>query len=206
MKNPYDILGVNESSTDQDINKAYRSLAKKYHPDVNPSEEAARKMVEINCAYDEIKKMREKGQTYVDYQRANSYYNSGGGYQDSYQNGNYSQDIFSQVDNAIRRGAYFEAFIILQTCQNHNGKWYYYNAIIYAETGNINQALQFIEKAIAIEPNNGEYLALKESINTIYASKKQYYPYRRVSVGGIIFKVIMFMLFINIIVGCIAMF
>jgi curved DNA-binding protein CbpA len=37
MKNYYDILGVNENTTLDDIKKAYRKLSKQYHPDVNPN-------------------------------------------------------------------------------------------------------------------------------------------------------------------------
>ncbi|KQB86872.1 molecular chaperone DnaJ [Corynebacterium lowii] len=48
----YGILGVNSSATEQEIKKAYRSLARKYHPDVNPSEEAAEKFKEVSTAYE----------------------------------------------------------------------------------------------------------------------------------------------------------
>ncbi|QYH19383.1 molecular chaperone DnaJ [Corynebacterium aquatimens] len=46
----YGILGVDREATEQDIKKAYRRLARKYHPDVNPSEEAAAKFAEISLA------------------------------------------------------------------------------------------------------------------------------------------------------------
>ncbi len=46
----YGILGVDREATEQDIKKAYRRLARKYHPDVNPSEEAAEKFAEISLA------------------------------------------------------------------------------------------------------------------------------------------------------------
>lgn len=51
-KNYYDILGVNKNASDDEIKKAYRSLAKKYHPDLNPgNSEAAEKLKEVNEAY-----------------------------------------------------------------------------------------------------------------------------------------------------------
>ena len=60
--NPYKILGVSENCSDDELTKAYRKLAKKYHPDLNPGDkEAELKMGEINAAYEEIKNMREKG-------------------------------------------------------------------------------------------------------------------------------------------------
>ncbi len=59
MKNPYDVLGVPESASDEEIKKAYRKLAKKYHPDNytdSPLKDvASEKMKEINEAYDTIR-------------------------------------------------------------------------------------------------------------------------------------------------------
>ena len=51
-KDPYKLLGVAKSASEADIRKAYRALAKKYHPDVNPGNEAAaNKFKEITAAY-----------------------------------------------------------------------------------------------------------------------------------------------------------
>lgn len=53
---PYEILGVARDASEEDIKTAYRRLAKKYHPDLNPGDSsAAQKMNEINAAYDRIK-------------------------------------------------------------------------------------------------------------------------------------------------------
>ena len=52
-RNYYDILGVPRSAGDKDIRKAYRRLARKHHPDVNPGDKAAEaRFKEINAAYE----------------------------------------------------------------------------------------------------------------------------------------------------------
>lgn len=56
MRDPYDVLGVPRGASAEEVKRAYRALAKKYHPDVNPGdEEAARRMAEINAAYEQIR-------------------------------------------------------------------------------------------------------------------------------------------------------
>ena len=62
MNDPYKVLNVSPSASDEEVKKAYRDLARKYHPDNyhdNPLADLAQeKMKEINAAYEEVQKSR----------------------------------------------------------------------------------------------------------------------------------------------------
>lgn len=78
-KNYYEILGVNKNASDDEIKKAYRSLAKKYHPDLNPgNKEAAEKLKEVNEAYSVLSDKTKK-QNYDTYGNENGPQGFGGG-------------------------------------------------------------------------------------------------------------------------------
>lgn len=65
MEDPYKIFGISSSATEEEVAKAYRKLAKKYHPDLNPGDKAAeQKMREINRAYEQIKTQKNGGTSY----------------------------------------------------------------------------------------------------------------------------------------------
>jgi DnaJ-class molecular chaperone len=60
-KNPYSLLGVSPTATQDEIRNAYRKLAKKLHPDLNPGNtEAASKFKEINAAYELVGTAEER--------------------------------------------------------------------------------------------------------------------------------------------------
>jgi len=61
-KSLYETLGVSESASQAEIKKAYRSLAKQYHPDINKTPEAEEKFKEINAAYEVLGDEEKKAQ------------------------------------------------------------------------------------------------------------------------------------------------
>ncbi|MBN2782783.1 MAG: J domain-containing protein [Campylobacterales bacterium] len=61
-KSLYETLEINESATESEIKKAYRKLARQYHPDVNKSPEAEEKFKEINAAYEILSDKQKKAQ------------------------------------------------------------------------------------------------------------------------------------------------
>ena len=159
IEDPYKILGVSPDASDEEIKRAYRRLAKQYHPDRNPGdEEAAQKMQQINAAYEQIKNPDKTGQNggYGAYESYDPFGGYGGyqghtGYngQDSYQRAAY---------NYLRFRRYQEALNALQNSENRDGGWYYLSALANYGLGNQVTALEHIRRAVSMEPENQEYL------------------------------------------------
>ena len=82
MTDPYSVLGVSNTASDEEIKKAYRELVRKYHPDNyhdNPLADLAQeKMKEINEAYDTITKARSSGGGGYSSSSGGSSYSGGG--------------------------------------------------------------------------------------------------------------------------------
>ena len=75
---PYQVLGVSPDASEDEIRQAYRRLAKKYHPDLNPGDKtAAQKMNEVNAAYDAIKNPQAYRQQQAQQQAREQYRQAG---------------------------------------------------------------------------------------------------------------------------------
>ena len=154
-QNPYSVLGVSPSATDDEVKKAYRKLAKQYHPDIHPDRAfAEKKMAEINAAYDEILNQRQgKATGNAGYGGYGSY----GGYGEPHQG---STPEMTAVRNYLHYRRYQEAFNVLNRITDRNAEWYFLSAYAHAGVGNRAQALEFARKAVAMDPNNYEYQQL----------------------------------------------
>ncbi len=112
----YKILGLDKNATDKEIKKAYRKLARKHHPDLNPdNKEAEKRFKEINEAnevlshaenrkkYDKYGKDWKHGEAYEEAKQQHQSQRQHQGYSNA--NGGYSEQDFSDYFNAMFGGA-----------------------------------------------------------------------------------------------------
>ena len=183
---PYQILGVSRDASSDEIKRAYRKLAKKYHPDLNPGdEEAAKKMQQINAAYEQITNPQKTSSS-----GSQGGYGSNGGYGGYDPFGGYRQqtaeDQYVQAAyQYIRFGRYQEALRVLAGVADRNARWYYLSALANDGLGNQVTALEHIRKAVSMEPDNYEYLSVLDQIeNGGAAYRRQAGSFRTFRMGG----------------------
>ena len=170
ISDPYQVLGVSPDASDEEIKRAYRKLAKQYHPDLNPGDEAAaKKMQQINAAYDQIKnpeKYQQQQQTggYGGYSSYDPFGGFGGYQQRSYSDGDGADNYQKAAYNYIRFGRYQEALNALSNASQRDARWYYLSALAHDGLGNQVTALEHIRRAVSMEPDNPEYLQALEEI------------------------------------------
>ena len=164
IEDPYKVLGVSPDASDEEIKRAYRRLAKQYHPDRNPGDEAAaKKMQQINAAYEQIKNPEKAAQSqsgYGSYGGYSSYsgYDPFGGYRQTYQSQSQGDQYQQSAYQYIRYGRYQEALNVLQNTPERNARWYYLSALAHNGLGNQVTALEHMRRAVSMDPDNMEYL------------------------------------------------
>lgn len=149
MKDPYQVLGIPRCATDDEVKKAYRNLARKYHPDnFVGSADAERNeeiMKEINEAYDAIQRERAErdGETSSSY---NTYTSSG-------------TTSFYDVRCLIREGRYSEAELIIDStpASDRGAEWNYLKGCLLSHRDYYYDAMRYIEIACYLDPANEEY-------------------------------------------------
>ena len=174
MSDPYSVLGVKPDASDDEIKRAYRELARKYHPDNyqnNPlADLAEEKMKEINEAYDTITRMRSGGGNTGGYQGQNAYR---GNYQQQY-SGSTSGSLYSQVRQAINMGDISRAEQLLRSAPSQDAEWHFLSGSIAYRKGWLDEATQHFQMACNMDPSNGEY---RQALMMMRQGGQAYRPY-----------------------------
>lgn len=139
-KDYYSILGVDKNASDDEIKSAYRRLAKKYHPDLNKTEEAAEKFKEINEAYEVLGDSKKRA-NYDQFGSADGNPfgaggSAGGGFGDFFGGSGGFGDIFSDIFSAFGGGSRSGA-----------------RTMVKGEDIDINMNLTFEEACFGVEKN-----------------------------------------------------
>ena len=168
MTDPYSVLGVSSSATDEEIKKAYRELARKYHPDNyhdNPLADLAQeKMKEINEAYDMITKSRSSGA------RSGSY---SSGYSGAYQSASSGSPEFARIRSAINSGDIQTAEALLRGMTNRNAEWNFLMGSVCYRKGWLDEARRYYQNAVSMDPGNMEY---RQAMEYMARGGQQYSP------------------------------
>lgn len=163
MQNPYEVLGIKEGASQEEIKAAYREQVKKYHPDKhqdNPlADLAEEKLQEINEAYEYLTKNNGKG-GYESF--------SGGGRKAGSQPQN---PEFTEVRRMIDRGNLPGAEAALSRIKTKNAEWFFLSGMLSLRKGWYDEAVNQVQTAMSMDPSNMEY---RNAMNSIMASGTGY--------------------------------
>ena len=180
---PYQVLGVSPSASDDEVKKAYRTLIRKYHPDANinnPNQAAAEeKFKQVQQAYDEVMKMRagrqsgsqgygNQGYGYQSYRNPSG--SSGGpgyGYRERYSNSGFGFDPFGAFSGYNRNTQQSTAGepLEFQAVRNYINAYHYQDAlnVLNRMTGEYRNAKWYYYRAIANNGVNNQASALEDA-------------------------------------------
>ncbi len=165
MKDPYEVLGVPHGASEDEIKKAYRELARKYHPDNyvnNPLADLAQeKMKEINEAYATL---TNKGGA--------SSQTGSAGYGSQQQSGA-SSGVYAEIRRLIQMGQLDQAEGRLDGIPTHDAQWYYLRGVIAHRRGWMDEAAQNFRIAVSMDPSNMEYRSAANSAGGGYPYRQQ---------------------------------
>lgn len=167
MQNPYEVLGIKEGASQEEIKAAYREQVKKYHPDRhqdNPLYELAEeKLQEVNEAYEYLTKNNGQG---------NSQSYSRNGNNNNYQNKGQGQNSeFTEVRRMIDKGNLQGAEALLNRSHTRNAEWFFLTGMLSMRKGWYDDAVNNVQTAMSMEPSNIEY---RNALNSIMASGNGY--------------------------------
>lgn len=149
MKNPYEILGMDENSSFEELQARYEQLKAEYSEGRFKSGEegadAARKLTELENAWQDIKSRQVVAEA-VD--------GTGG-------------DDFAYVDKLIKEQKYDEAQAVLDSMTVREGEWHYFQSIIYYKREWLTECKKQLEAAVACDPDNTKYKTALEKLNMV---------------------------------------
>lgn len=173
MTDPYSVLGITPNASDDEVKRAYREMARKYHPDNyqdNPlADLAEEKMKEVNEAYDQIKSQRAGG----GYQSQNQgAYRPG--YQQTYQQSYQGGSVYARVRQSINMGNLNTAEQLLRNVSTQDAEWHFLQGSIAYRKGWLDEARQQFQVACNMNPNNAEY---RQALAMMQQGGQAYRPY-----------------------------
>ena len=162
MKSPYEVLGVSPNATDDEVKKAYRDLARKYHPDKYRDSDLAdlanEKMKEINAAYEEIQKMRAG--------RGNNTSSGGNAYNGNPRTDGSTNAAFAEIRRLINQNEILEAERRLHAIapSGQNAEWCFLMGCVLYKRGYFLDAQKMFDRAAGMDPYNTEYRAARDRL------------------------------------------
>ncbi len=184
MADPYKVLGLRPGASEQDVARAYRRLAKKYHPDLNPGNPAAEaRMRDINEAYARLKNNGGYGSgetadtsstpPHAGRTPGGDPFGEGpgpgadpfAGFSSrfgGFGRGGWQGSPFAgmhEVRAAVQARRYSYALQLLAAMQTQDAEWFYCSAVAHAGLGNRVTALAHAQEAVRMDPDNEEYAA-----------------------------------------------
>lgn len=184
MNDPYKVLGVSPNASDEEVKKAYREMAKKYHPDQYANtplaDLAGEKMKEVNEAYDTIVKQRKAGGS-----------GQAGGYGSGYNaytnyNAGAQNSSFADVRRLLTANRVADAEQILDGVpgDRRNAEWYFLKGVVLMRRGWLDEARNHFARACQMDPGNMEY---RQALNQFDAQRRggyNGYGYNNAYAGG----------------------
>ncbi|MBR1993362.1 MAG: J domain-containing protein [Firmicutes bacterium] len=154
MMNPYEVLGISENASEEEIKKAYKEMVKKYHPDKyqdNPlADLAEEKLQEVNEAYDML--IKKGNSSSYDYG-----FGGGSGFGGGASGGGSGRPDYMQVRRLIDANNLREAEKILNGTRDRSAEWFFLAGMVSYKKGWYDDARNKLQTASEMEPGNMEY-------------------------------------------------